>query len=116
MKKALETIKSAYNKEIQVVIGKPLRRWGRELFGEDAPILRYPPGTKIGRIFIDTGLCKSWSELNGTKWKNYVIQKGFTDFFLDNLRLQKYPMEKMNSLSGFRPHRVTILNLCSKTS
>jgi hypothetical protein len=110
----LESIKNSHNKEIQVVIGKPLRRWGRELFDQDVPILRYPEGTKIGRIFIDTGIAKSWSEVNGTHWNSYCIQKGWTDIFLDNQKIQKYTLKEMKNLSGYRPHRLSILNL-SKT-
>lgn len=111
MKKDLEKIKASHNKNVQVVIGKPLMRWGRELFDERYPILRYPAGTKIGRIFIDIGICKSWSQFEGTHWKNYEIPKGFTDLLLDGLKVQKYDMADRDDLSGFTPHRISILNL-----
>lgn len=111
MKKDLEKIRASHNKVVQVVIGKPLMRWGRELFDPKHPILRYPAGMKVGRILIDSGICKSWSQLSGTRWKDYTIPKGFTDLFLDGLKVEKYDMAERDDLSGFTPHRVSILNL-----
>lgn len=116
MKRLLAKIKATHNKNVQVVIGKPLMRWGRELFDDGYPILRYPSGTKLGRIFIDIGLCKSWSQFDGTHWKNYDIPKGFTDLLLDGLKVQKYDMADRDDLSGFTPHRVSILNLSKNTT
>jgi len=102
--KGLDIVKKQFNKNINVVIGTRFLKNDRTLF-DDAPILRYKAGTRIGRILIDTGICKSTSEVKGTFWKDYQIPIGFTDLFLDGAKIYK------GKFWGKQPHRLTILRL-----
>ena len=101
--KILEGIKKAYNKNINVIIGKG-KISNNILFGKGEKVLMYPKGTKIARILIDTGLSKSWSQINGTFWKNWIIPFGFTDLNLNNISIWK------GKGYGLHPHRLTIMN------
>jgi hypothetical protein len=107
-KTSLWKIKKHWNKNVNVIIGKGLLKDDLSLFMKNPPkeqILRYPKNTKIGKILIDTGIAKSWSQINGSCWKNYKIPIGFTDLYLNRLSIWN------GEFWGERPHRLTILKL-----
>lgn len=98
----IEKIRRSYNKNINVLISDKHDEADFSLFGSKE-VLVYPKDTRIGRILIDTGIAKSWSDINGSAWKNYEIPWGFTDLYLDKLSIRK------SDGFGERPHRLTIL-------
>ncbi len=102
IKSLIQKVRESYNKDINVIISDKHNELDFSLFGTRDVIL-YPKGTKIGRILIDTGLAKSWAEVNGSHWKNYEIPWGFTDLYLDGLSIWN------KRFWGKRPHRLTIL-------
>lgn len=104
----IEQIRRSYNKNVNVLISDKHKDADLSLFGGD--VLIYPKDTRIGRILIDTGIAKSWSEVNGSRWKNYEIPWGYSDLFLDGLCIQMEDMwEKRRNWNGCRLHRLTIL-------
>lgn len=109
-KSYMQFLRSSYNKHANILISDNHRKADIDgfFFGEE--VLVYPKGTSIGRIFIDIGLAKSWSEVNGTQWKNYQIPDGFSELFLDGFSIQKENMwDTRRNWSGFRPHKISIL-------
>ena len=100
---------SSWNVNANIVIGKPFLKCYKELFGGE-PVKRYGK-TSIGKILIDCGIAKSWSQVKGSFWKDYEIPKGYSELYLDGLKLQEGTWEEKTNWSGFRPHRITILNL-----
>lgn len=107
MAKILEKLKKLHNKDINVIIGNPLK-YDDLLFFSTKEVLVYKPGTNIQRILLDTNIAKSWGQIKGTFWKNYTIPIGFTDLYLDGLSIWK------GEGFGNHPHRLTILNLCKE--
>ena len=57
--KLIDSLKNAFNKNVNVIIGKPETHDASLFGGED---YLYYEDASIGRILIDTGLAKSWSE------------------------------------------------------
>lgn len=105
-KSLIQKIRERWNKDINVIIADKVEDVDLSLFGRFtffSEVLHYPPETSIGRILIDTGLAKSWSEVKGSHWKDYEIPFGFTDLYLDGLTVWK------RDFFGKRPHRLTIL-------
>lgn len=100
---------SSWNVNANIVIGRPFTKGDKILFGGES-VKRYATAS-IGKILIDLGIAKSWSEIKGGFWKDYEIPKGYSELYLDGQKLQKGTWEEKTNWSGFRPHRITILNL-----
>jgi hypothetical protein len=95
--------------DLSLLLGSNTRGFGEfNLYYEEIP------SRGMEKILIDCGIAESWGALKGTNWKDFKIEKGFSDIFLDNLKLRDVGYEEKNrkNWSGFRPSRISILNNC----